>query len=297
MGKDFYEAFVLARQVFECASDALGLDLARLCFGDDGRLDLTEFAQPAILTTEVSMLRSIESEFGVKVHAWGGHSLGEYTALVASGTVGLEAAVRVVRQRGRLMQRAVGVGLGGMMAVIGDSIDREKLTGCLEGLRVELANDNAVGQVVMSGLGEHLLQAKDRIQKDRSVGAHRMVPLDVSAPFHSALMKPIEGPFREVLQENMSGIRDHSATHVTCNVSGGVHEGDGPSILDRLVEQVSSTVRWRDNMKVLAGRCSTMLEVGPRRPLRGFFKSMGVAAHAVTSLRSARRVLSQEAMA
>lgn len=297
MGKDFYEAFPLARQVYERASDALRLDLAGLCFGDDERLNLTEYAQPAILTTEVSMLRSIESEFGIKGHAWGGHSLGEYTALVASGTMELEAAVRVVRQRGRLMQQAVPVGAGGMIAVIGDTIDHDRLTDCMEGLRVDLANDNAAGQVVVSGLGDHLDQARDRIEKDRRVGVDRTVDLDVSAPFHSTLMKSIEGPFREVLEENLSDINDASAADVTCNVSGRFHEGNEQSIINRLVEQISSTVRWRDNMKVLADRCSNIVEMGPRRPLRGFFKSIGVAVDAVTTVRSAKRIFSPEATA
>ncbi len=130
---------------------------------------------------------------------------------------------------------------------------------------------------------------------DSSVGAARMVDLDVSAPFHSRLMNSIEGAFREVLQEHLSGIVEDSASHVTCNVSGGFHEGDGQSIITRLVEQISSTVRWRDNMRVLADRCSTVLEVGPRRPLRGFFRSIGVAVDAITTVRAAKRLFSSEA--
>ncbi len=297
MGKDFYEAFPSARQVFECASDALELDLAALCFGDDDRLELTEYAQPAILTTEVAMWRGIESEFGTRGQAWGGHSLGEYTALVASGTLPLEAAVRVVRERGRLMQEAVPVGVGGMIAVIGDNIDHDRLSACMHGLRVGLANDNAVDQVVVSGLCDHLETARARIARDSGVGAGRLVDLAVSAPFHSALMEPIEERFREVLVEHLADIDAAAATAVTCNVSGLFHEGDAGSIIDQLVAQVSHTVRWRDNMEVLGDRCSRVLEVGPGRPLRSFFDSIGIAAIAVTSVRSARRLLADKAAA
>jgi [acyl-carrier-protein] S-malonyltransferase len=297
MGKDFYEAFPAARGVFEVASDALQLDLAGLCFGDDERLNLTEYAQPAILTTEVAMWRALESEFGVTGQAWGGHSLGEYTALVASGTLDLPTAVRVVRERGRLMQQAVPVGVGGMIALIGDNIDHDRLSECMEGLNVGLANDNAVDQVVVSGLSDHLEKARERIANDSGVGAGRMVDLTVSAPFHSALMKPIEDRFRAILSENLASFDAASATAVTCNASGLFHEGDAGSIIDQLVAQLSNTVRWRDNMEVLGDRCSTILEVGPGRPLRGFFDSIGITASSVTSVRSARRLFAKRATA
>ena len=297
MGKDFYEAFSASRRVFEVASDALKLDLAGLCFGDDDRLNLTEYAQPAILTTEVAMLRGIEAEFGTRAQAWGGHSLGEYTALVASGTLELETAVRVVRERGRLMQQAVPVGVGGMIALIGDNIDHDLLSACLEDLQVELANDNAVDQVVVSGLSDHLDQARERIANDIGVGVGRMVALDVSAPFHSALMEPIEDRFREFLVENLAGIDAASASAVTCNVSGLFHAGDAGSIIDQLVAQLSHTVRWRDNMEVLGDRCSAVLEVGPGRPLRRFFDSIGITVDSVTSVRSARRLFAKKAAA
>jgi malonyl CoA-acyl carrier protein transacylase len=119
MGKDFHERFAVAREVYAEASAAAGLDLEALCFGEDERLGLTEFTQPAILTTEIAMLRALEAEFGVEGELFAGHSLGEYTALVAAGVLALADAVRLVRKRGALMQQAVPAGEGAMIAVIG----------------------------------------------------------------------------------------------------------------------------------------------------------------------------------
>jgi [acyl-carrier-protein] S-malonyltransferase len=293
MGRDFYEAYGPSRDIYERASDALGMDVATLCFGDDERLGLTEFSQPAILTTEIAMVAGLEYQFGLTAQTWGGHSLGEYTALVASGALELEAAVRIVRERGRMMQEAVPVGVGGMVAVIGDEIDRDRLRGCFDSLQVELANDNEIGQVIVSGLVDDLAVVQERIRQAADTGADRFVELNVSAPFHCTLMESIGAPFRRVLEENRAGFDASRAGDVTCNVTGGFHECDESLIIDRLVEQLSGTVRWRDNMQALVERCTSFVEVGPGRPLRGFFRTIDVSVSGIISVRSAERAFAR----
>jgi len=292
MGRDFYEAFATSRDIYERASAALGMDVAALCFGDDERLGRTEFSQPAILTTELAMVAGLESQFGLTAQTWGGHSLGEYTALVAAGALELESAVRIVRERGRLMQEAVPVGVGGMVAVIGDAINHDRLRGCFDSLQVELANDNEIGQVIVSGLINDLAVVQERIRLASDTGADRFVELSVSAPFHSTLMESVAVPFREVLLANLAGFDASRAGNVTCNVTGGFHECDERLLIDRLVQQISGTVRWRDNMQALVDRCTTFVEVGPGRPLRGFFRTIDVDVSGIISVRSAQRAFS-----
>src|SRR5262249_7534123 len=140
MGRDFDERFAASRWVYDEAGEALHLNLRQLCFGDDDRLGLTEYAQPAILATEIAMLRGLEEGFGLTGDRCGGHSLGEYTALVAAGVIPLADAVRVVRERGRLMQQAVPPGRGGMVAIVGERLDRGAIARVLGGLPLTVAN-------------------------------------------------------------------------------------------------------------------------------------------------------------
>ena len=290
MGQDFYESFESARLVYDEASEACDLDLAALCFGEDERLGLTEYAQPAILTTEVAMLRVIESEMGLSGDFFGGHSLGEYTALVAAGVLPLGEAAGIVRERGRLMQTAVPVGRGRMVAVIGEAIDLDTLACVFDGLAVNTANHNSDNQVVLSGLAADTYTAEARLARQPGGEFLRFVELEVSAPFHSSLMAGIESRFAEVLADASGSFDVSRASFVTSNFSGGFHDDDRDGVIERLVRQISGTVRWRDNMKMLAERCPRIVEIGPRRPLRGFFKTLGVAVEAITSVRVARRI-------
>lgn len=290
MGRDFHEWSGTARAAYEEASEALGLDLCALCFGDDERLGLTEFAQPAILATEVAMQRALGAELGLEAGCFGGHSLGEYTALVAAGALPLADAVRLVRERGRLMQEAVPVGRGGMTAVIGEDLDRDAIAGSLAGLEVAIANDNASTQVVLSGLASDLPIAAERLGAALGDGRVRFVELPVSAPFHSPLMAGIEPAFARLLDAARTRLDAARAALVTSNFSGGFHEPDAGSVVERLVRQISGTVRWRGNMEALAARSKRILEVGPGRPLRAFFKTLGVEVQAITDVRSATRV-------
>jgi [acyl-carrier-protein] S-malonyltransferase/trans-AT polyketide synthase/acyltransferase/oxidoreductase domain-containing protein len=151
MGKDFYDNVPVSREIYNEASQAAGWDIAAMCFGDDERLDLTEFTQPCILTTEISIFRGLETLLGFSPTLFGGHSLGEFTALVAAGALPLSEAVRIVRIRGRLMQEAVPVGRGAMAAVISDNVDTEVVRQALKNLPIDIANINSANQIVISG--------------------------------------------------------------------------------------------------------------------------------------------------
>src|SRR5262245_15799656 len=185
MGRDFDARFEASRRVYDEVSEALGLDLRGLCFAPDERLSLTEYAQPAILATEIAMLRGLTEAYGLAAHRFGGHSLGEYTALVAAGVIPLGDAVRIVRERGRLMQDAVPAGQGAMVAVIGERLDRRMISRALEGLEVSVANDNSPDQIVLSGLVDAVRTAERRLVESAMGRPLRLVALEVSAPFHS----------------------------------------------------------------------------------------------------------------
>ena len=297
MGRDFDERFDASRRVYDEASEALALDLRRLCFAPDSRLALTEYAQPAILATEIAMLRGLAEAFGMTAQRFGGHSLGEYTGLVAAGVIPLGDAVRIVRERGRLMQEAVPVGRGRMVAVIGQGLDGSVIERALDGLTVTVANDNSPDQVVLSGLGDDVRAAERRLAEGAAGAPLRLVPLDVSAPFHSPLMAPIEPTFAAVLEPASARWDATNAPCVTSNLTGGFHGRDAAALRRRLVRQISGTVRWRSNMHALTDRPTRVLEIGPGRPLRGFFKAIGVSVESITDVRSAERVLAAEGRA
>ncbi len=291
MGKDFYDRMPVCRSVFEEASDALGFDVAAICFEEDERLNLTEYTQPCIVTAEVAMLRGLEQEYGFKAECFGGHSLGEFTALVAAGVMPFAATVQIVRQRGKLMQQAVPVGVGFMAAVISEGIDVQALRDCLAGLPVDMANINSANQVVISGEASALPEAEDRCKElFQAPKTFRFVRLNVSAPFHSRFMKIIEEPFAAVLARFSSSFDGRNASRVTSNYQGSFHEESVQAVIGNLTSQLSNSVRWRDNMQALAGRSKAVYEIGPGRPLRDFFKTIGVACESVTSLSAAERI-------
>jgi [acyl-carrier-protein] S-malonyltransferase/trans-AT polyketide synthase/acyltransferase/oxidoreductase domain-containing protein len=295
MGRDFDERFVASRRAYDEASEALGLDIRPLCFAPDDRLSLTEYAQPAILATEIAMLRALADAFGLAADCFGGHSLGEYTALVAAGVIPFAEAIRIVRERGRLMQRAVAAGRGRMVAVMGERLDHALIEQALEGLAVSVANDNSPDQVVLSGLVDDVVAAERRLAES---GARlRLVALDVSVPFHSPWMEKIEPAFASVLEQASARWDAARAPSVTSNLTGGFHDADLSVLHARLVGQVSGTVRWQSNMQAIAARPNRILEIGPGRPLRGFFKTIGIGIESITDVRSAERILGTETAA
>ncbi len=290
MARDFHARFQVSRDVFAEASDALGLDVAALCFEEDPRLDLTEFTQPTILTAEIAMWRPLCQEMGLAARWFGGHSLGEYTALCAAGAIPLPVAVKLVRTRGALMQRAVPAGEGAMVAVSGTGVAACDLRGPLEALGVDVANINSPDQIVLSGPSALMDAACARARELARGVAFDFTPLAVSAPFHSRRMRVIEGRFRDTLDQAAPSLTAARASVVTSNLLGGFHTGHENDLLDALQGQISGPVDWIGNMRALldAG-ADTIVEVGPNRPLRGFFKSLGVEITSVISVKTAER--------
>ena len=268
MGKVLAEKFPVARQVFEEADDALGFAISRLCFeGPAEDLQLTENTQPAILTVSVAAFRAMK-ESGIEAPAFvAGHSLGEYSALVAAGALSLSDAVRTVRARGQYMQEAVPVGTGAMAAVIGGELgDIERICRDASGDQVcSIANFNSPGQAVIAGNTE----AVDRAIELLSGVAKRVIRLKVSAPFHCALMKPAQDRLAADL-ERLSF--NEPAIPVVTNVDA--RPTTAPAELrDALVRQVSAPVRWLESMQFLIQQgVDTFIEAGPGKVLAGLMR-------------------------
>jgi malonyl CoA-acyl carrier protein transacylase len=286
MGLDFAERHAAARAVFEEASAALELDVAGICAGDD-RLGRTEYAQPCILTAEIAMLAALRAGFGFDAQRFGGHSLGEYSALVAAGALPLADAVKLVRVRGRLMQDAVPVGRGGMIAVIQTSLDIDAVAAIARGCGLDVANYNSPSQVVLSGENEGLAQATPLVQE---LGA-RVVALEVSAPFHSRLLRGVEPEFAAALEGVRPSLSADCATAVTSNFTGALHEGAADAVVAALLRQITGSVRWIDNMQVLAAGADRIIELGPNKPLSKFFKEIGHDVTPILNVRGAEKVL------
>jgi [acyl-carrier-protein] S-malonyltransferase/trans-AT polyketide synthase/acyltransferase/oxidoreductase domain-containing protein len=284
MARDFHDEFAAARDAFAEASAACGADLAAISFGDEPRLNLTEFTQPCILTAEIAMARVLAAEVGLEAGWFAGHSLGEYTALVAAGVLPLGDAARLVRRRGALMQEAVPAGEGAMLAVIGRGLDITEIRAALEGLEVDAANHNSSSQIVISGSASAVAEARQRLAGK----GRRLVPLNVSAPFHSRFMREVEAKFApDLAAATLDAAR---APRVASNYTGGFHAADPAAVRDALVRQISGTVRWVDNMRGLSERATRIVEVGPGKPLSGFFKDAGVTVEAITDLAGAREM-------
>jgi len=269
MGNALAQQYAVAAQVFAEADEALGFALSTLCFaGPEEALRLTANAQPAILATSIAALRVLEQETAVRPAYVAGHSLGEYTALVAAGALTLVDAVRVVRERGRLMQEAVPVGVGTMAALFGLSAE-EVAQVCAEAAQGEVvspANLNGGGQVVVAG---HTGAVRRAVSVAKARGAKRAVELPVSAPFHCALMAPVaEGLARVLASVPVSLLNVGVITNVTAEVNQDPHR-----VKDLLIQQVTAPVRWEESMQRLrALGCEVAIEVGPGRVLAGLLK-------------------------
>ena len=290
MGKDFYDNVTVCREVYEEASQAAGWDIAAMCFSDDQRLGLTEFTQPCILTTEIAIFRGLETLFRFSPTLFGGHSLGEFTALVAAGALPLSEAVRIVQIRGRLMQDAVPVGRGTMAAVISNNLDIEAVRLSLQDLPIDIANINSANQIVISGTADAMPEAEARLQETLAKAKpFRFILLNVSAPFHSRFMSTIVEPFEEILRAVGKGIVQDKSMTVTSNFRGIFHSGLYEDLIYNLVSQLNHSVIWVDNMKTLASHTDTIYEVGPGRPLRDFFKTINITCTSITTLAAAEK--------
>lgn len=270
MGKALADNFPVARQVFEEADDALGFSISQMCFaGSAEELQLTENTQPAILTTSVAALRVFEAEGAPAPDFVAGHSLGEYSANVAAGSLSLADAVRTVRNRGRYMQEAVPVGTGAMAAVMGAELDQiERVTKEASGDQVcAPANINSQNQVVIAGSAEAVERAMEMLKGV----AKRVVKLNVSAPFHCQLMLPAQ----ERLKADLAQIEfANPRVSIVTNVDAQPALSDS-AVRDSLVRQVSSPVRWWESMEFLLGQgVETMVEIGPGKVLCGLMRQI-----------------------
>jgi [acyl-carrier-protein] S-malonyltransferase len=298
MGRALADAYPAARRVFEEADETLGESLSRLCWdGPEDALMLTENTQPAILAASIAAYRVLESEGladGVSFVA--GHSLGEYSAHVAAGTFSFPDAVRIVRRRGRYMQEAVPAGAGAMAAVLG--LDGDKVAqACVEAAQGDVvapANLNGGGQVVIAGVRAAVERAGARAKE---LGAKRVVPLPVSAPFHCALMKPAE----DRLAPELRALRTRPPrVPVIANVDAAPKR-DGAEAIEALVWQISHAVRWEECVRRLASEGVTAyVEVGPGNVLSGLIRKIhreaGVASvGAPDDVAGARALLSPAA--
>jgi [acyl-carrier-protein] S-malonyltransferase len=272
MGRDLAQAFPIARQTFEEANDALGFDLAKLCFsGPEEQLRLTEFTQPAIFTVSVAALRVLTAA-GASADYFAGHSLGEYSANVAAGALNFASAARTVRRRGQLMQEAVPAGQGAMAAILGMPLEYVTVV-CQDASReigapVEPANMNTPEQTVISGATAAVERAIG-LAKER--GARRAVLLHVSAPFHCSLMQPAQDALAPVL-EDLPFLA--ARVPVVVNVDAAL-VNDAKGLRDALVRQVTGAVRWTQSMQLLiAEGVTSFVEVGPGKVLSGLLRQI-----------------------
>ena len=280
MGRDLAESSAAARATFDEADRALGFSLSDLCFnGPEEDLQLTANTQPAILTASIAAFRAL-SEKGVKPDFVAGHSLGEYSALVAAGALSLTDAARLVRRRGELMQEAVPVGVGAMAAILG--IGAEKVAaacevaaagpGGPESMVCAPANFNSPEQIVIAG---HKDAVERAVEECKALGARRAMMLKVSAPFHSALMRPAQDKMVEPLGAAAFG--DLSFPIVN-NVDAAVTTG-GSQSREALIRQISAPVRWTESvMKMFEEGVETFVEVGPGKVLIGLVKAIAKGA-------------------
>ncbi|WP_440601633.1 ACP S-malonyltransferase [Bacillus safensis] len=271
MGKDLFDQEAVSKAVFEEADNTLGFDLSSMIFeGDAEELTLTYNAQPALLTTSIAILKKFE-ESGIKADYAAGHSLGEYTALVAAGALSFKDAVYAVRKRGELMNEAVPAGEGAMAAILG--LDKAALVEVTKevtesGHRVELANLNCPGQIVISGTAKGVELASE---KAKEKGAKRAIALEVSGPFHSALMKPAAEKFTDVLSK--LDIAD-AKTPVISNVTADIVTSRD-DIETKLIEQLYSPVRFEESVERLIDLgVTTFIEIGPGKVLSGLVKKV-----------------------
>jgi [acyl-carrier-protein] S-malonyltransferase len=271
MGKDLYDNFPESRQVFEEADTALGFSLSKMCFeGTTEDLALTANTQPAILTTSVAAFRAMQSAGFPEPDFVAGHSLGEYSALVAAGAIDFSDAVKTVRNRGTYMQEAVPIGVGAMAAILGLDLKAVEEV-CLEVSENEIcspANVNSPAQIVIAGNAGAVDRACELL-KER--GAKRAIKLNVSAPFHCPLMYPAQERLAKDLQEiNFRDLRFPVIENVTAQPNA-----EGERVRDALTEQVSSPVRWSQSVEYLiANGVDTFVEVGAGKVLSGLVRQI-----------------------
>ena len=267
MGQDFYEQTETAKEIFDKASEILGFSMPELCFEKNDRLDITEYTQPAMVTASIAMMKVFMERTGITPSVAAGLSLGEYPAMAAAGVMSAEDAIRTVRQRGILMQEAVPAGIGAMAAVL--AMDAEEIERVIEPIEgVQIANYNCPGQIVISGKKEAVDEAAEKLKE---AGAKRVIPLNVSGPFHSRMLTEAGEKLGKVLDT----VEIHEpvipyAANVTAE-----YVTKAEDVKPLLVKQVSSSVRWEQTMRMmLQDGVDTFIEIGPGKTLAGFMKKI-----------------------
>ena len=267
MGKEFYDQNEKSKAIYEQASKAVGLDIEALCFEENTDINITEYTQIAMLTTEVAMMQAV-LELGIKPDVTGGLSLGEYAALVASNVINFEDCAKVVRKRGIYMQDEVPAGQGGMAAILAFDADKiEEICNQVDGI-VGIANYNCPGQIAISGEKEAVDKACELLKE---AGAKRCIPLNVSGPFHSKMLEGAGVKLAKEL-ENVT-IGEIEIPYVT-NVTGDFVT-DKNEVKDLLATQVSHSVKWIQCVEaMLADGVDTFVEIGPGKTLSSFVKKI-----------------------
>ena len=281
MGRFLFENFKVAQEAFEESSEALKQDMKKLCFeGTEADLALTENTQPALLLVSTATQRVLRKDFNVKVEAAAGHSIGEYAALVAANVIRFDEALRAVRTRGQAMQSAVPVGQGGMVALLGLEPDQAQIL-CEYTVKnsgfgpLSPANFNCPGQIVISGSQKAIDWLKDNFKPEiiftEAPRRAKMIPLQVSAPFHCEMMKPAEEKMRQVL----TAMEFNKADFPIVQNFHAKMESEGSVLRENLIRQVSAPVRWTQSMEVLKSLGhSKMIECGAGKVLQGLLKKI-----------------------
>lgn len=292
MCKDFYDASEIVKNTFKTASDSLGYSMEDLCFVENEKLNLTEYTQPALLTCEIAMWNYMKDR-GFNADYFAGHSLGEYTALVAAGVMKLSDAVKIVKRRGELMQRAVPVGEGSMKVLnfpVGANVSAAfiDIRRTCDRNGIDLANINSPRQVVISGPVSTLQKAAEEcVQIFYENNKPEIIDIPVSAPFHSRGMKIIENEFKTFI--NGFDFNYDNVDSVYSNKTGILH--DRVNFINNLVSQISNSVLWIDNMNNICANNGEIVEIGPGKPLSGFFKSLNINVTSIMIVRQAETFL------
>ncbi len=269
MGKELYDNFDCVKDIFDRADKALGFKLTDICFGEDERLNQTEYTQPALLTMSTAVSALVKQK-GLKCDYAAGLSLGEYSALVEAGVMDFEEAVCLVRKRGRFMTEAVPAGEGAMCAVL--NLDADKILSACESVkdtgRCMIANYNCPGQIVIAGDKAAVEKAAEIVKE---MGARRAVMLNVSGPFHTSLLKPASDKLNEELKHiTLSDFKVPVITNLTAEVVGSKDE-----VTDILTKQVMNPVKWEQSVrKMLELGVDTFVELGPGKTLASFVKKV-----------------------
>lgn len=284
MGKDFYENSKTAAEVIDRASELLGLDMKALCFEENDQLDLTEYTQAALVTTCLAMEKVVE-EMGLHPDVTAGLSLGEYCAIEAAGGMDLKDAITTVRKRGILMEQAVPAGQGSMAAVMG--METEKIEEVLADIAdVSIANYNCPGQIVITGLSEAVSEASEKL---KAAGGRRVITLNVSGPFHSAMLATAGKELGKVLDDiTLHELQIPYVTNVTAEYVE--HSSETKALLEK---QISSSVRWQQSVEnMIRQGVDTFVEIGPGRTLAGFMRKIdrNVKVYNIQTVEDAEKV-------